>query len=113
MMIANFMRFVRWKWALPGMAVLVTAGLLLGAATSAQQPAHPAELDPNQATKLAKLMCRQLPNVATILEIVQVQAPDVAHVPVSPQETNCHRRRVRRSSPAGAILSALPDGSLA
>ena len=85
-MIANFMRFVRWKWALPGMAVLVTAGLLLGAATSAQQPAHPAELDPNQATKLAKLMCRQLPNVATILEIVQVQAPDVAQVPVSPQE---------------------------
>ena len=86
MMIANFMRFVRWKWALPGMAVLVTAGLSLGAATSAQQMAPPAELDPNQATKLAKLMCRQLPNVATILEIVQVQAPDVAHVPVSPQE---------------------------
>lgn len=66
--------------------MLVTAGLLLGAATSAQQTAPPAALDPNQATKLAKLMCRQLPNVATILEIVQVQAPDVAHVPVSPQE---------------------------
>jgi hypothetical protein len=86
MMIANFIRSVRWKWALPGMAVLVTADLLLGATTSAQQTAPPAELDANQATKLAELMCRQLPNVATILEIVPVQAPDVASVPVSPEE---------------------------
>jgi hypothetical protein len=89
MMIANFMRSVRWKWALPGMAVLVTAGLLLGATTSAQQTAPPAELDANQATKLAELMCRQLPNVATILEIVPVQTPDVASVPMSP-ETKRH-----------------------
>jgi len=86
MMIVNSMRSVRRKWALPTVAVLVTAGLMLAATTSAQQTAPPAELDPNQATKLAELMCRQLPNVATILEIVRVQAPDVAHEPVSPQE---------------------------
>jgi hypothetical protein len=85
MMIVNSMRSVRWKCALPTVAV-VTAGFMLAATTSARQTAPAAELGPNQATKLAELMCRQLPNVATLLEIVRVQAPDVAHAPVSPQE---------------------------
>ncbi len=34
-------------------------------------------MDRDQATKLAELMCRQLPNVATILEIIQTQATNV------------------------------------
>jgi hypothetical protein len=37
----------------------------------AQQASEP--LDPKQATKLAELMCRQLPNVGTILEMIQLQ----------------------------------------
>jgi hypothetical protein len=46
--------------------------LSLAATASVQQAAH-APLDPNQATRLAELMCRQLPNVETILEISRVQ----------------------------------------
>jgi hypothetical protein len=33
----------------------------------------PPDLDPKQATKLAELMCSQIPNVATILETIQIQ----------------------------------------
>jgi hypothetical protein len=46
--------------------------LSLAATASVQQAAH-APLDPKQATKLAELMCHQLPNVATILPIIHAQ----------------------------------------
>lgn len=83
---ANFIRSAPWKWARPTVTVLMTTLLLLTATTSAQQTAPPAELDPHQATRLAELMCGQLPNVATILEIVRVQDPNVASARVSSQE---------------------------
>jgi|HubBroStandDraft_6_1064221.scaffolds.fasta_scaffold09624_4 hypothetical protein len=51
--------------------VLFVTLLLLSAATVAAQQAAPPGLDPAQATELAELMCRQLPNVATILERIQ------------------------------------------
>jgi hypothetical protein len=51
--------------------------LPLAATTSAQQAAH-AALDPNQATKLAELMCRQLPNVATIVATIEIQDANIA-----------------------------------
>jgi len=60
---ANFIRSVPWKWARPTVTVLMTTVLMLTATTSAQRTAPPAELDPNQATRLAELMCGQLPNV--------------------------------------------------
>ena len=51
--------------------------LLALASTMSAQQVGPAALDRDQATKLAELMCRQLPNVATILEIIQTQATNV------------------------------------
>lgn len=50
--------------------------LPLAAGTSAQQTAPPV-LEPGEATALAELMCRQLPNVATILEVVKIEDPGV------------------------------------
>ena len=43
------------------------------AATAFAQRGPQEPLDPKQATELAELMCRQLPNVGTILEMIQVQ----------------------------------------
>ena len=51
--------------------------LLALASTMSAQQGIPAALDRDQAMKLAELMCRQLPNVATILEIIQTQATNV------------------------------------
>jgi hypothetical protein len=51
--------------------ILFLSLLLLPATTLAAQQASPPGLDPAQATELAELMCRQLPNVATILETIQ------------------------------------------
>jgi hypothetical protein len=48
--------------------------LLALASTMSGQQVVPGALNGDQATKLAELMCRQLPNVATILEIIQTQA---------------------------------------
>jgi hypothetical protein len=50
--------------------------LPLVATTSGQQIAPPA-LQPGEATKLAELMCRQLPNVTTIIASVQIQGGEV------------------------------------
>jgi hypothetical protein len=47
------------------------------ASTMSAQQVVPAALDRDQATKLAELMCRQLPNVASILEIIQTQTTNV------------------------------------
>jgi hypothetical protein len=58
---------------IPRVLFLLLSLLLLAATTSAQQTAPPAELDPNQAAKLAELMCRQLPNVGTIIDMVRSQ----------------------------------------
>lgn len=49
---------------------------VLAPAAAAQRSA-PDALDPDQATKLAALMCRQISNVGTILEIIQSQATNV------------------------------------
>jgi hypothetical protein len=46
-------------------------------ATMSAQQAGRAALEPNQATKLAELMCRQLPNAATVLEISRDQGANV------------------------------------
>jgi len=40
-------------------------------------------LDPDQAAKLAELMCRQLPNVGTIDDAIQIAAPSDGRVPVA------------------------------
>lgn len=53
----------------------------LAAPAFPQQAAHE-PLDPKQATKLAELMCRQLPNVGTIFSIIKVTpAPGTKIVP--------------------------------
>ena len=51
--------------------VLFLLLVVLSSAAGAAEQAPPSGLDPSQATKLAQLMCRQLPNVATILEIIK------------------------------------------
>ena len=48
--------------------VLVLVSFLLSAAILVAQPAPRAELSPTKAKNLAELMCRQLPNVATLIE---------------------------------------------
>lgn len=60
--------------------------LQLATTTPAQQTPPRAELDPTQATKLAELMCHQLPNVGTILEIVRIQTPNGGPAQAQPQE---------------------------
>lgn len=52
--------------------LLLAVLVLTSSAAEAQQPAEPPTLDPIHAAKLAELMCRQLPNVGTILEMIQV-----------------------------------------
>ena len=71
---------------IPRALFLLLFCLRLATTTPAQQTPPRAELDPNQAAKLAELMCSQLPNVGTILEIVRVQTPNSAPPPAPSQE---------------------------
>jgi hypothetical protein len=58
--------------------------LTLATRASAQQAA-PDGLDPNQATKLAELMCRQLPNVQSVKDaLIEVQDPNGGSPTVEP-----------------------------
>jgi hypothetical protein len=60
-------------------ASFLLTSLLASVATISAQQAPPTGLDPSQGTKLAELMCRQLPNVATIIEnVVQVEDKSIA-----------------------------------
>jgi hypothetical protein len=61
---------------IPRAIFLLLFCLLLATTTPAQQTSPRPELDPTEATKLAELMCRQLPNVGTILEVVRIQTPN-------------------------------------
>lgn len=51
------------------------------------QPAPQPKLDATQAKKLAELMCRQLPNVATILSMIQTEAPGSLPTPPTQEPT--------------------------
>jgi hypothetical protein len=59
--------------------------LILAATASAQRTAFPQGLDPKHATALAERMCRQLPNVETILGMKTV-VPDSAALPAPTEE---------------------------
>jgi hypothetical protein len=47
------------------------------------QPAPQPKLDATQAKSLSDLMCRQLPNVGTILEMIQTEMPGAPSVPLA------------------------------
>src|SRR5271157_6476633 len=67
------------------LAPLFLISFSLQAAILFAQPAPRAELGPTEGRNLAELMCRQLPNVGTILENVVIQGPSTVPPP-PPQE---------------------------
>jgi hypothetical protein len=53
--------------------MLFTSSFVFSLSVIALAQRAPVDLNPAQATKLAEFMCRQLPNVSTILDIVVVE----------------------------------------
>jgi hypothetical protein len=65
--------------------LLALAWLVLASTISAQQ-ATPNRLDPKQATRLAEMMCRQLPNVQSIFNLDESDSPENGTANVEPDK---------------------------
>lgn len=66
-----------WAMAVRWAVLALLARLMVACGAFAQQTI-PEALDPSQAKILAERMCRQLPNVATILTLLRTQAPSTS-----------------------------------